>query len=163
MYSKITNPKTGRKVDVNGRLGKNIVRNYLMVLNGGAAIKNLFKFFKKKSSIKPADEKLNTFLKEKYDYITDTSREKENVLHIISWRGIIRDESVPKWDPVMVQLFRDHSKAISSQLKLPGTDNNKIDNWIMHLDEFAGQYSGGLPWDDDLYTLLARTVLGRSS
>ena len=63
----------------------------------------------------------------------------------------------------MVQLFRDHSKAISSQLKLPGTDNNKIDNWIMHLDEFAGQYSGGLPWDDDLYTLLARTVLGRSS
>ena len=40
MYSKITNPKTGRKVDVNGRLGKNIVRNYLMVLNGGAAKKN---------------------------------------------------------------------------------------------------------------------------
>ena len=37
MYSKITNPKTGRKVDLNGRLGKNIVRNYLMVLNGGAS------------------------------------------------------------------------------------------------------------------------------
>jgi hypothetical protein len=155
MYSKITNPKTGRKVDVNGRLGKNIVRNYLMVLNGGAAIK--------KSTIKPADEKLNTFLEGRYDYITDMSSEKDNELHIISWRGIIRDKSVPKWDPVMVHLFRKHAVLISSQLKLPGTDNNKIDNWIMHLDEFAGQYSGGLPWDDDLYTLLARTVLGRSS
>ena len=83
------------------------------------------------------------------------------MLHIISWQGIIRDESVPKWDPDMVQLFREHASSISSQLPPPGTDNNKIDNWIMHLGEYLS--SGGLPWDDDLYTLLARTVLGRSS
>ncbi len=35
MYSKIVNPKTGRKVSVNGRLGKRILRNYLIFLSGG--------------------------------------------------------------------------------------------------------------------------------
>ena len=35
MYSKIINPKTGRKVNVNGKLGKSIIRNYLVFLNGG--------------------------------------------------------------------------------------------------------------------------------
>lgn len=102
-------------------------------------------------------------VKEKYDYIIDPSREKENVLHIISWRGIIGDESVPKWGPVMVHLFRKHAVLISSQLKLPGTDNNKIDKWIMHPDDESDTYSDRLRWDDDLYTLLARTVLGRLS
>jgi len=35
MYSKIINPKTGRKVNVNGRLGKSIIRNYIVFVNGG--------------------------------------------------------------------------------------------------------------------------------
>ena len=35
MYSKIVNPKTGRKVSVTSRLGKSIVRKYLNVLTGG--------------------------------------------------------------------------------------------------------------------------------
>ena len=37
MYSKITNPKTGRKVSVKSRLGKMILKNYLLVLKGGAS------------------------------------------------------------------------------------------------------------------------------
>ena len=37
MYSKIVNPKTGRKVSITGRLGKTILRNYFNVLNGGSA------------------------------------------------------------------------------------------------------------------------------
>ena len=36
MYKKIYNPETGRKVNVNGKLGKQILRKYLYVLNGGA-------------------------------------------------------------------------------------------------------------------------------
>lgn len=36
MYSKIANPKTGRMVSVNGKLGKEILRNYLNVLEGGS-------------------------------------------------------------------------------------------------------------------------------
>ena len=36
MYSKITNPITGRKMSINGKLGKTILRNYLLVLKGGA-------------------------------------------------------------------------------------------------------------------------------
>jgi len=36
MYKKIYNPETGRKVNVNGKLGKQILRKYLHVLNGGA-------------------------------------------------------------------------------------------------------------------------------
>ena len=36
MYSKIANPKTGRMVSVNGKLGQEILRNYLNVLEGGA-------------------------------------------------------------------------------------------------------------------------------
>lgn len=35
MYSKITNPITGRKISINGKLGKTILRNYLLVLRGG--------------------------------------------------------------------------------------------------------------------------------
>ena len=37
MYSKITNPKTGRRVSVKSRLGKTILRNYLFILSGGAS------------------------------------------------------------------------------------------------------------------------------
>jgi len=37
MYSKIVNPKTGRKVSETSRLGKNILKKYLNVLTGGAA------------------------------------------------------------------------------------------------------------------------------
>jgi len=36
MFSKITNPLTGRKVLIDGRLGRKILRKYLNVLNGGA-------------------------------------------------------------------------------------------------------------------------------
>jgi len=35
MYSKITNPETGRKISINGKLGKTILRNYINVLQGG--------------------------------------------------------------------------------------------------------------------------------
>jgi len=34
MYSKIINPKTGRKVSVKGRLGQIILRNYMKELSG---------------------------------------------------------------------------------------------------------------------------------
>ena len=37
MYTNITNPKTGRKVSINSSLGKNIIRNYLNYVKGGAA------------------------------------------------------------------------------------------------------------------------------
>ena len=37
MYSKIVNPKTGRKVNVNSVFGKKILRKYLSVLKGGAS------------------------------------------------------------------------------------------------------------------------------
>jgi len=37
MYSKITNPKTGEPVSIKNRLGKNILRNFLFMLSGGAA------------------------------------------------------------------------------------------------------------------------------
>ena len=36
MYSKIINPVTGKKVAINGKLGKTILRKYLFVLSGGA-------------------------------------------------------------------------------------------------------------------------------
>ena len=36
MYSHISNPKTGRKVSVTGRLGKSILLNYLKVIKGGS-------------------------------------------------------------------------------------------------------------------------------
>ena len=35
MYSKITNPITGRTVAINGKLGKTILRNYINILMGG--------------------------------------------------------------------------------------------------------------------------------
>ena len=35
MYSLIVSPITGRKVSVNGKLGKSILRNYINVLYGG--------------------------------------------------------------------------------------------------------------------------------
>jgi len=35
MYSKIINPDTGRKVSINGKIGRNVLRNYLNILKGG--------------------------------------------------------------------------------------------------------------------------------
>ena len=37
MYSKIVNPVTKRKVNINGKLGKKILANYVSILNGGAS------------------------------------------------------------------------------------------------------------------------------
>ena len=34
MYSKITNPKTGRKVSINGKIGKRILSNYINIIGG---------------------------------------------------------------------------------------------------------------------------------
>ena len=34
-YNKITNPKTGRKVKVDGKLGRQIIQSYINNLNGG--------------------------------------------------------------------------------------------------------------------------------
>ena len=34
MYNKIVNPNTGRKVNINSRLGKKIIKNYLILLGG---------------------------------------------------------------------------------------------------------------------------------
>jgi len=39
MYSKIINPETGRKVSVKGKLGKQILNNYLVNMNGGSGSK----------------------------------------------------------------------------------------------------------------------------
>ena len=38
MYSKIVNPKTGRKVNVNSVFGRKILRKYLSVLEGGSSL-----------------------------------------------------------------------------------------------------------------------------
>jgi len=38
MYSKIENPLTGRRVSINGKLGRSILRNYLNVLSGGSKL-----------------------------------------------------------------------------------------------------------------------------
>uniref|UniRef100_A0A6C0IXK4 Uncharacterized protein n=1 Tax=viral metagenome TaxID=1070528 RepID=A0A6C0IXK4_9ZZZZ len=35
VYNKITNPETGRKVTINSRLGKNIIKNYLYMIGSG--------------------------------------------------------------------------------------------------------------------------------
>ena len=36
MWNKITNPETGRKVSINGAIGKKILKNYIYQLSGGA-------------------------------------------------------------------------------------------------------------------------------
>ena len=38
MYSKIVNPKTGRKVNIKSKLGKTIIQNYINYSDGGASI-----------------------------------------------------------------------------------------------------------------------------
>jgi len=44
MYSKIVNPTTGRKVNVNSQLGKDILRRYLEILTGGSGANALSLF-----------------------------------------------------------------------------------------------------------------------
>jgi len=39
IYLKIINPATGRQVNVNGRIGREILRNYLSMLKGGSMVK----------------------------------------------------------------------------------------------------------------------------
>lgn len=39
-YSKIVNPRTGRKVSVNGKLGREILKQYMNVLVGGSLIRD---------------------------------------------------------------------------------------------------------------------------
>lgn len=44
MYSQITNPETGRKVNINGRLGRKIIKKYLMITE---LVRNSNKLFRK--------------------------------------------------------------------------------------------------------------------
>lgn len=37
IYNKIVNPETGRLVNIRGRLGRRVLRNYLTILNGGGS------------------------------------------------------------------------------------------------------------------------------
>ena len=38
MYTKITNPSTGKKVSINGKIGKSILKKYLKIQKGGASL-----------------------------------------------------------------------------------------------------------------------------
>jgi len=38
IYNKIVNPETGRLVNIRGRLGRRVLRNYLTILNGGGSV-----------------------------------------------------------------------------------------------------------------------------
>ena len=61
MYNKIVNPKTGRKVNINGKIGRKILKNYLII--GGAPI------YKKKCRKKINPNSLNDYgLKEYLEY-----------------------------------------------------------------------------------------------
>ena len=71
MYTKITNPKTGRKVSINSSLGKNIIRNYLNYVNEQEL--ELNEIEQQKSSLS------NTFFKDIKDNHTNTSNNTLNV------------------------------------------------------------------------------------
>ena len=36
-YNYIVNPETGKKCKLDGKLGKNILKNYILLLNGGGS------------------------------------------------------------------------------------------------------------------------------
>ena len=56
MYSKIINPETGRKVAINGKLGKTILRNYMSVLSGGSSRKRVYQWgYRTKSAVPPSE------------------------------------------------------------------------------------------------------------
>ena len=38
MYNKIVNPKTGRKVNLNGKIGRLILKNYLLQFGGASLV-----------------------------------------------------------------------------------------------------------------------------
>ena len=54
MYSKITNPETDAQVSINSRLGKDVLRKYLIVLNGGSSARRKKKKKKKKKNKRAA-------------------------------------------------------------------------------------------------------------
>jgi len=62
MYSEIVNPLTGEKVSITSKLGKSILRNYLMVLRGGAAQSDV------RSIALPQDEPYNNIFQQPIFY-----------------------------------------------------------------------------------------------
>ena len=69
VYTKIVNPKTGRKVNINGALGKSIVKNYLSFLNGGSVIQDAtFSLSRQEAThaLELCDRKLSQFYKKQF-------------------------------------------------------------------------------------------------
>lgn len=69
VYTKIVNPKTGRKVNINGALGKSIVKNYLSFLNGGSVIQDAtFSLSHQEAThaLELCDRKLSQFYKKQF-------------------------------------------------------------------------------------------------
>ena len=61
MYTKITNPLTNRKVNINTKLGRQIIHKYFNSLKGGCNINSLFKNNVKQKILKcRVNQKKNT-------------------------------------------------------------------------------------------------------
>jgi len=93
MYSQIINPKTGRKVNVNGRLGRRIIRNYLVFLNGGAGPKAL-EAAKASAQRKNSDRKLRE-LESRYQKLINPTPRNPPVFGV---RANTILPEVMKWD-----------------------------------------------------------------
>ena len=88
MYDKIVNPKTGRKVTINGKIGREILKNYILFSNGGAAPVQIYK---RKCRSKKNPDKLNEYgLKEYLEYKNICPKHRE-----LTWdANICRDRAV---------------------------------------------------------------------
>jgi hypothetical protein len=77
MYSLITNPLTNRNVSINSKLGKEIIRNYVNILNGGGREDGLVKTLP--SECKKSEDELRmiaTQMVNELIIVTDTPEEK---------------------------------------------------------------------------------------
>ena len=69
VYNKIVNPKTGRKVNINGELGKSIVKNYLSFLQGGGVVQDAtFSLSQEEATraLRLCDQKLTQYYKKQF-------------------------------------------------------------------------------------------------
>ena len=71
MYSKITDPQTGKKISTDSKLGKQILTNYLTILEGGGAKQWFLNLFKgaPAAATAPKTDEVYGFMTE--DFITE--------------------------------------------------------------------------------------------
>jgi hypothetical protein len=133
MYGKIVNPVTGRRVSIYGKIGKNVLKNYLQILNGGATDSNKWTYGKLQKVVQTLEKIINC--------------NKVTTAEIVSECGVsvlqlIEIKKCFKWIEKIINKHND--KSLNNHLLSLNILVDNLDKFINTITRKTSQTGGGI-------------------